>query len=118
MAKNNRSLGEFTQNIYDDFNARRDEVIVMKDLVEKNKNQIDGVIYAKYLIVCLYANWEGFIKYASECFIEFLSHKNLKNSELDIGILAISNLEKIKEYMESNVALKIKILQDLFDNMS
>ncbi len=117
MGKHNRSLEEFTNNINQDFIERRNEIKVMKDLVEKNKAEIEANIYAKYFIVCLYANWEGFIKYASECFISFVAHKNLKNEELNYGLLAISNLDKIKDFLESNIALKAKAIEELIKSL-
>src|ERR1700758_98253 len=108
MSKKNRSLTELKENIDTDFKKRRDELKLLKDLVEKNLKNTSGNLYAKNLIVFLYAHWEGFIKYSSECYLQFMSHKDFKNNELDYGLLAISNLGVINEFIESKVALKVK----------
>jgi hypothetical protein len=117
MSKKNRSLTELQENIDNDFITRRNELQVLKDIVKKNSKNESGKIFAKNLIVFLYAHWEGFIKYSSECLLQFISHKNLKNRELGYGLLAISNLVVINDFLISNVALKIRSLEYLFGNL-
>ena len=117
MSKKNRTILEFQENIDTDFIKRRDELKIIKGLSEKKSKSLNEVLFAKNLIVFLYAHWEGFIKYASECFLQFLSHKNFKYKQLGYGLLAISSLEQIKDFVESNVTLKIKAIEYLFGNL-
>lgn len=117
MSKKNRTSTELQNSIDDDFIFRRNELRICKDIVEKNKSTVEGKVYAKNLIVTLYAHWEGFIKYSSECYLQYLSHQNLKYRELDYGLLAISHLQKMKEFIESNVALKVLALKEIFSTL-
>ncbi|HEV8080763.1 MAG TPA: MAE_28990/MAE_18760 family HEPN-like nuclease [Chitinophagaceae bacterium] len=118
MSKKNRSFFELQNNIDSDFILRRDELQTIKDLVDNNLKKAEGKVYAKNLIVFLYAHWEGFIKYSSECYLQFISHQNLKYKDLKYGLLAISHLQKLNDYIESNVALKIIALEELFSCMN
>lgn len=117
MSKKNRSLIELQTNIDEDFINRRKELILIKDLVERNSKNSSGLVFSKTLLVFLYAHWEGFIKHASESLLQYISLQNLKNKDLNLGLLAISNLTKIDEFLESKVTLKIKALEYIFDKM-
>jgi hypothetical protein len=117
MSKKNRSSFELQTNIDDNFILRREELKTMKDLVDNNLKKPEGKTFAKNLIVFLYAHWEGFIKYSSECYLQFISHQNLKYKDLQYGLLAISHLQKMSEYLESNVALKVIALEELLSCM-
>ncbi|WP_299286756.1 MAE_28990/MAE_18760 family HEPN-like nuclease [uncultured Mucilaginibacter sp.] len=117
MSKNNRNTSELQDNLNNDFIFRRDELKTIKSLVDNNLKKPEGKVYAKNLIVFLYAHWEGFIKYSSECYLQFISHQNLRYRDLKYGLLAISNLQKISDYVESHVALKITAIKELLSNM-
>ncbi|MBS1551663.1 MAG: hypothetical protein JST15_06315 [Bacteroidetes bacterium] len=117
MSKKNRNISELQNSIDTDFILRRSELNTLKILVDKNLNKPEGKLFAKNLIVFLYAHWEGFIKYSSECYIQFISHQNLKYKDLQYGLLAICHLQKMNEYFESKVALKVLALEELFTNM-
>ncbi|WP_297982319.1 MAE_28990/MAE_18760 family HEPN-like nuclease [uncultured Chryseobacterium sp.] len=116
MSKRFKSLKDLQDAVDLDFVTRRNELTLFKKLVERNKTNEHGRVYAKNLISVLYSHWEGFIKYSSECLIKFISHLDLKNNEINIGLFAISELEKLKEYQESNVALKILALKNILLN--
>lgn len=116
MSKKFKSLKDLQNAVDLDFVTRRNEVTLFKKLVEKNKKNEDGIVYAKNLITILYSHWEGFIKYSSECLIKYISHLALKNNEINIGLFAISELEKLREFQESNVTLKIRALENLLNN--
>lgn len=118
MAKKNRSLEELQNNINQDFIERRDELHFLKGLVEKNLKTQKGKYLAKNLIVCLYSHWEGFIKYSSECYLQFVSHRNFKYKDLNTGLIAISHIHLLNELLESNVALKIRAIDMLFKNQN
>lgn len=115
MSKKNKTLEELQRNIDDNFVIRRNELKLLKDLVEKYKKQDEGKVYSKQLIVLLYSHWEGFIKFSTECLIQFIHSQNFKNYDLNFGLLAISNLEIINNFLESRISLKIKAIETLFE---
>lgn len=113
MAKNNRSIQEFHDNVSNNFISRRDELHYCKGLLERNRNSINGAYHARYLLVVLYSHWEGFIKYSSECLLQFIYHLELKNRELNTGLLAICHLQKLNDYINSKIILKIQALETI-----
>ncbi len=118
MAKTNRTYNELEANIAENFRQRRDELEFYRKLVEKNQHkEWEGGVFAKNLLVFLYAHWEGFIKDAGESFLQYTSFQKIKYKDLNYGLLAISKLDKVKDFLEGNVALKIKALQVLFDSL-
>lgn len=111
MSKSNRNIIELQDNIDNNFILRRNELGLYKKLVVENS------IFSKNLIVFLYAHWEGFIKYCSECFLQFVSNQKIKYKDLNYGLLAVSKLDKIKDFIDANVALKIKAIEELFSDL-
>lgn len=114
MSKKNRTLTELQENLTKDWQIRRNELSLLKDEFDKCDFEKKN-LFAKTLIMLLYAHWEGFIKYSSECFLQYIHHLNLKFNDLDYGLFTICNLEIIKNYIESNVTLKIEALKTIFD---
>jgi hypothetical protein len=117
MSKRNRSLDELEKNIADEHTVRILELKQFKDKVYPFSD-LHSKKFARNLIVMLYAHWEGFIKNISEYYLQYVSHQSHKYEELKLGLVAISHLKIMNEYIESNVALKIAALEILFKNMN
>jgi len=116
MSKKFKTLSELENVINENFIRRRDELNLVKDLVYKNLKNDGGKVFAKQLIVLLYSHWEGFIKFSSECFIKFIHHQDLNYNELNLGMYAICKLDKINNFLESKIALKINSIKSIFDD--
>lgn len=117
MSKKNRSLDELDKSIADEHTVRLLELKQFKDKVYPFTN-VNSRKFARNLIVMLYAHWEGFIKNCSEYYLQYISHQNYKYNELKLGLVTISHLKLVNEYLESNVALKITALDILFNSMN
>lgn len=121
MSKKFKSHIDLQNALDDDFTTRRNELTIMKNLVVKNEKTNEGFVFSKQLITTLYSHWEGFIKYSSECLIKYTYHLGLRNNEINHGLFAISKLEKIKQFNESGIRLKIYALKEIltdFENKS
>ncbi len=55
-------------------------------------------------ITLLYAHWEGYIKNAGTCYLEFVSRRKLTYVELNMNFVAIAMKDKLQEVKETNKA--------------
>ncbi|MBL1281118.1 MAG: hypothetical protein COA33_012630 [Fluviicola sp.] len=59
-------------------------------------------------ILLLYAHWEGFTKFSTECYLNFVKYKKLKYNELSTNLLALSLKSYIHEF-ETNYQHKLHV---------
>ena len=69
---------------------RKRELTDLKYSIERASQDSRRRVIARSGITILYAHWEGFIKTASQYYLEYISRENLKNSELQLNFLTIS----------------------------
>lgn len=55
-------------------------------------------------IVMLYAHWEGFIKNASEYYLNYVKYQRLQLDQLNPNLLALSLKQKLNEFTQSDKA--------------
>ena len=105
MSKDNKTLDQLISNLDDDFVWRIKELSIIKGKVPNSRVNIsrndeqDALIRAG--ITLLYAHWEGFVKFAADNYLNFVSLRKLKHSELQACFLALCLKKKINE-LESN----------------
>lgn len=116
MSKKNRNLSELENSISDEYSLRIAELRFLREKVYP-LNRLESKIYARVLILILYAHWEGFIKNISQYYIQYVHHQSLKGKELNHGFVTISQLEELKCFIESNVSLKVKIYKNILNNL-
>jgi len=79
MSKNNRTLEMLQNNLDQDFAWRIKELTTIKNRIPQKKEDLqDALIRAG--ITMLYAHWEGFIKNATEQYLNYVSLRRLKHS--------------------------------------
>ncbi|WP_036300546.1 MAE_28990/MAE_18760 family HEPN-like nuclease [Methylomarinum vadi] len=92
-----RSVYQLQERLDTDFSWRVVEVSFLNSLLrsapERKKN---SVIRAN--IPVLYAHWEGFVKIAAKCYLEFVSCQNLKYEELHDSFVAIGLYKELSQY--------------------
>ncbi len=116
MSKRNRNIFELQESIDKEYSLRISELSFLKGKLYPLTN-IESKIYARILIVLLYAHWEGFIKNISQYYIQFVYHQNHISKDLIYGLVTISHLRELNSYIESKVSLKIKSLKSIFNNL-
>ena len=106
-----RNSIELLQAIDDDYTWRRIEINTLLDMlrieggkpsIRRNKHKINCLIKS---IVCIsYSHWEGFAKYASRVYLEYIRFLSLDNSKLSNNLKAAFTV-----FLRKNMTLKERI---------
>ena len=76
MAKDNRTLTMFSDNLDEELNWRKKELTILYNKLPKQKNlEQPALLRANY--VMLYAHWEGFIKSIFQHYIDYVKLRGL-----------------------------------------
>lgn len=135
-----RNSIDLLQAIDDDYTWRRIEINTLLDMLRvegekpstrRNKHKIDCLIKS---IVCIsYSHWEGFAKYASRVYLEYIQFLSLDNSKLSNNLKAsftaflrnkLSVIERVETFRQlfTNVQFKHHIpvneLTNTHDNLN
>jgi hypothetical protein len=85
---------------------RQRELILIKSLVENNKNApLRLNCYLRSGVTMLYAHWEGFVKEASVAYLNFVSMQRLRYDELATNFVAFALKSKLDEASRTNKAM-------------
>jgi len=107
MSKDNRTLEMLLDNLDNDLSWIIKELNIIKNQIPtsntRNDTQ-DALIRAG--ITLLYAHWEGFIKSAAECYLNYVALRKLKHSELQSCFLALCLKKKINELKTNKFELQ------------
>lgn len=98
-----RTQENLTDFLNDEIAWRKKELSTIKTNVLKSNQKLEATAIRSG-IVLLYAHWEGFIKCASEAYLEYVISRRLNYGDLTNNFIAISAKQKIKEFEDSNKA--------------
>ena len=116
-----RNRVDLMQSIDDDFTWRRIEINNLLDMLRiegekpssrRNKHKINCLIKS---IVCIsYSHWEGFAKYASRVYLEYIQFLSLDNSKLSNNLKAA-----VTAFLRENIPLRerVETYRQLFTNV-
>lgn len=116
-----RNRVDLIQSIDDDFTWRRIEINSLLDMLRiegekpssrRNKHKINCLIKS---IVCIsYSHWEGFAKYASRVYLEYIQFLSLDNSKLSNNLKAA-----FTAFLRENIPLRerVETYRQLFTNV-
>lgn len=116
-----RNRVDLMQSIDDDFTWRRIEINTLLDMLRiegekpssrRNKHKINCLIKS---IVCIsYSHWEGFAKYASRAYLEYIQFLSLDNSKLSNNLKAA-----FTAFLRENIPLRerVETYRQLFTNV-
>lgn len=116
-----RNRVDLIQTIDDDYTWRRIEINTLLDMLRiegekpssrRNKHKINCLIKS---IVCIsYSHWEGFAKYASRVYLEYIQFLSLDNSKLSNNLKAA-----FTAFLRNNIPLieRIETFRQLFTNV-
>lgn len=72
MAKKIRSLDEIVSRLQADLTWRKQEIrILLRRLEDARDFEVN--VATRFVLVLLYAHWEGFVKYALQVYIDYVS---------------------------------------------
>lgn len=101
MSKKNRTLLILQNNLDEDLAWRIKELSLLESQIPNTPNPLqDAMIRAGTAI--LYAHWEGFVKYAAENYLNYVSLKKLRHDQLESCFVALCLKKKINEMDNTN----------------
>lgn len=125
-----RSKDEFSSFITADLAWRKRELVNLKVLIEENNKQHDFMM--RLAVPFLYAQWEGFIKYAGIAYLNYITYlgKNISQVKQNFVAMAVKkhakiitnqpsvykNFEELVNFLQSNE--KISFLDEEIDTKS
>lgn len=109
-----------TENLIDFLDSeiawRKRELTTIKNNVEKSRQTLE-LTAIRSGIVLLYAHWEGFLKIASEAYLDFVIRKGLKYNQLKSNFVAISIKQKLRDFEQTNkVTIQTQIIDFILNN--
>ncbi len=116
MAKKAYSFTDFTRILDDEFTWRRNELYLFKSRIPLDNSNSFQKPLLRAGITILYAHWEGFVKNAATFYLQYISYKFLKNSELKNQFLALSLSNKIKNLEVNKLESKTQIIDLIFSD--
>jgi hypothetical protein len=99
-----RTLEHLNQRLTDDLIWRKKEISHLKSLIETKSIVNKNSALLRCGVTLLYAHWEGYIKTAATCYLEFVSRQKLTYDDLAINFVAIAMKFKLNEASETNKA--------------
>ncbi len=98
-----RTVEQLTDILNEDFAWRKKELSQVKSQVEsKNVSEQKHKLFLRSGICILYAHWEGFVKLASNSYLEYVSMQRLSYNQLANNFVALAMKEKLKEVQDTN----------------
>ena len=116
MGRNLFTFDSLTDKVVADFSWRRKELTLIKYKIPKEKNSLQSALI-RATIPLLYAHWEGFVKVNMSYYLEYVSNKYLKNSELKTSFIALSLQNKLGDLNNSSFSNRTKIIDFIFEDL-
>jgi hypothetical protein len=116
MAKKVFSFDDLTRLIDEDYSWRRKELKIVKDQIPNTNSPLQSATL-RFAVPILYAHWEGFAKKSCELYLEFVSNKYLKHSELKPQFIALSMSKKLGNLEMKNIEEKTKTVEFLLNEV-
>jgi len=98
-----RTLEDLSDTLDSELAWRKKELAALKSLAENRSfsgNKSDAILRSG--ITILYAHWEGFIKVASESYLEFVATRRLPYNRLSYNFIALAMKNKLARAAEAN----------------
>ncbi|MDL2124712.1 MAG: hypothetical protein LWX51_16905 [Deltaproteobacteria bacterium] len=93
MSKKNKTLNQFLDNLDSEYAWRIKELSVIKSKIPRDTGTTTIIVLQNAMlragVTLLYAHWEGFIKAAADNYLNFVSLRRLKHSELQPCFIAL-----------------------------
>ncbi|MFO7145282.1 hypothetical protein B9T16_29600, partial [Arthrospira sp. PCC 8006] len=98
-----RTTEQLIDKLGEDLAWRKRELSAIKSLVEtKSFSQPKHQVLVRSAICILYSHWEGFVKSASNYYVEYVRRQELTYQEISSNFLALAMKEQLKTAKETN----------------
>jgi hypothetical protein len=99
-----RSLLDLNDVIGRELAWRKKELSAISILIQKRRDH-ERIVLLRAAVPILYAHWEGFIKKASSCYLQYVSRRKLKYADLKSNFVALACKSALSESLNSNKLL-------------
>ena len=115
-----RTVEQLSDKLSDDLAWRKKELSEVKSLVETRKfsPQRQNALIRSGICI-LYAHWEGFVKLASNSYLEYVAMQKLRYDQLSSNFLALAMKTKLNEARDTNKpSLYISVCDFFLSNLN
>lgn len=112
-----QTFDNLSNKLYDEISWRRKELTLIKSKIPVEKNSFQSAMI-RASIPLLYAHWEGFVKLTMSYYLEYVSNKYLKNSELKTQFIALSLQNKLGDLTNSTFENRTKIIDFMYNEIN
>lgn len=117
MGKKINNFNELSKYLDDEIAWRRKELNIVKNYIPEESNPKQNAAL-RFNIPILYAHFEGFVKKATEIYLEFVATRYLKHSELQPQFVSLSLTKKIGLLEVKNIEDKTKIVSFILNELN
>ena len=102
-----RSLLELNDVISRELSWRKKELATLSILVQKRR-QHERAVLLRTAVPILYAHWEGFVKNTASYYLQYVSRRKLKYSDLQSNFIALACKAALLESLQSNKIILLR----------
>ncbi len=116
MAKKAFSIDELSTLITDDFAWRRKELHFFKSKIPRESDSSQKP-FLRAGVAILYAHWEGFIKNALSYYLQHVSYRSLKYSELKSQFIALCLANRVNKLEIKKIQTQTQVIDFIIDEL-
>lgn len=109
-----KTLAEFLESLEKDKAWRRKEIMAVSINVKSPSRGISEKTLIRSGVPLVYAHWEGYVKFCTKAYLEYLSNQNENAQKLSSTVLAIAYKSKLITASEERSTKKLAQLIDDF----
>lgn len=121
MSKKNKTLNQFLDNLDSEYAWRIKELSVIKSKIPRDTGSTTIIVLQNAMlragVTLLYAHWEGFIKAAADNYLNFVSLRRLKHSELQPCFIALCIRSKFQRLESKKFELQKQTVEFFLNEM-
>lgn len=103
-----RTFDDFSNRLDSDLAWRKKELSDLNFFLHQpNNDQTRNRVLSRCGIAILYAHWEGFVKIASQYYLEYVAMQRLRNEQLQPNLLTLSLRSSVSFSPESKKTLNL-----------
>ncbi len=109
-----RSINELQDNLDQEIQWRKKEIIDYKFIIEKNRKSTLIIPLIRGGIALSYAHWEGFIKMTSSFFVSFISTKKIPLDKMKLNFTALAYQKRLNK--GNGIEECMQLIEDIIKN--